>query len=108
MEYYYYIALDISAVLFIIIAIIKKKPLLWILLFCLSLIPFIALFHGAIYSIFHGSGLVGDYGGIESGLFVIVIYFIYQWYIYLPSFILLIVSFYKSFIKKQKKINKKI
>ena len=97
---HYGIALFISIVLFAIIAVIKRKSLLWILLLCLVSIPFIALLSGAIYSVFNGSGLVGDSGGIISGLFVIVICFVYQWYIYIPSLILLIISFYKVFLKK--------
>ena len=100
MYYYYFNALVISIVVFVIIVVIKKKPLLWISLFCLALIPLIALLLGAIYSMFDGSGLVGDSGGITSGLFAIVIYFIYQWYIYVPSLILGIISYRKVFLKK--------
>lgn len=100
MYYYYSIALVISIVIFVIIAKIKRKSLLWILLLSLALLPFIALLFGAVYSIFNGSGLVGDSGGLDSGLFVIMLYFVYQWYIYVPSLILIIISFYKVFLKK--------
>ena len=100
MYYHYSVSLVISLVVFLIIAGIKRKSLLWILLLSLSLLPFIALLSGAVYSIINGSGLVGDSGGIDSGLFAIIICFVFQWYIYIPSLILLIVSFYKVFLKK--------
>ena len=72
----------------------------------ISLIPFIAMLSGAIYSVFNGSGLVGDSGGIDSGLFIIVICFYTQWYIYIPAMLLLFVSFYKAFIKQEKDARK--
>lgn len=100
MYYHYSVSLVISLVVFLIIAGIKRKSLLWILLLSLSLLPFISLLSASVYSVFNGSGLVGDSGGIDSGLFVIIICFVFQWYIYIPSLILLIVSFYKVFLKK--------
>ena len=100
MDYHYRIALTIAIIIFSIILTIKRKRVLWIFLLCLGLLPFIAMLSGAIYSTFNGTGLVGDSGGIESGLFVIIGCFIYQWYIYIPIFVLLIISLYKVFIKR--------
>ena len=79
---------------------IKRKPLLWIASLSLALLPYITLLLGAIYSVFNGSGLVGDSGGIGSGGFVIVIYLWYFWYIYIPALLLIVVSFCKVFIEK--------
>ena len=100
--YYYGFSAIISTIIFIIILVIRRKPLLWIFLFCLALIPFIALLFAGVNSMLYGSGLVGDSGGIESGLFAIVMLFLLQWYIYIPSSVLLITSFYQTFIKTRK------
>lgn len=106
MIYHYRTAIILCSILFLITFFIKRKPLLWILLVNISLIPFIAMLSGAIYSVFNGSGLVGDSGGIDSGLFIIVICFYTQWYIYIPAMLLLLVSFYKAFIKREKDAGK--
>ena len=102
MNYHYEIGINISIILLIILLVLKKKPLLWTILLCLATIPFSALISGAIYSTINGSGLVGDIGGIDSGLFVIVIWVTEQWYIFIPSLVLLIISFYKVFIRKRR------
>ena len=100
MIYHFRTAFFICLIVFAIVFLIKRKPLLWIASLSLALLPYITLLSGAIYSVFNGSGLVGDSGGIESGGFVIVIYLWYFWYIYIPALLLIVVSFYKVFIEK--------
>ena len=101
MYYFYLFALIISIILFVIISLIKKKRYLWIFFFSLALVPFIGVLLGSLYSFFEGTGLVGDYGGFKSALFVIVITLIYQWYFFIPAFIVLCISIYNLFIKKE-------
>ena len=100
MEEYYGISIVISIILFLVISIIKKKRIIWIFLLCIALLPIIAMLASAIYSAFNGSGLVGDSGGNDSAYLVIILLFAYRWYIYIPSLILLIFSFYYAFLKK--------
>ena len=82
---------------------IKKKDYFWNLLISIGILPFVALIFISVYSTLNGSGLVGDTGGIESGLFAIITLLLYFWYIYIGAIILLIFSI----IKKKKNINKK-
>ena len=102
MYYYFGIGFFVSVVLFLLIAGIKNKNILWIFLFCLGIFPLIGLLTNAVYSIFYGSGLEGDKGGIFSGLLVIVFYISLQWYIYVPSIALTTISFNRAFLKEKK------
>lgn len=92
----------ISIIIFIIITIKIKRNIIWIFLLCTSLIPLLFLLFTAVYATFNGSGLVGDYGGIDSGLLIIVLCFVFRWYIFIPDFILFCLSLYKIFFKKYK------
>lgn len=82
---------------------IKKKDYFWNLLISIGILPFVALIFISIYSSLNGSGLVGDKGGIDSGLFAIVVSLVYFWYVYIGAIILLIFSI----IKKKKNIDEK-
>ena len=82
---------------------IKKKDYFWNLLISIGILPFVALIFISVYSTLNGSGLVGDTGGIESGLLASITLLLYFWYIYIGAIILLIFSI----IKKKKNINKK-
>lgn len=82
---------------------IKKKNYFWNLLISIGILPFVALIFILIYSTFNGSGLVGDIGGIGSGLFALIVSLLYFWYIYIGAIILLTFSI----IKKKKNINEK-
>ena len=82
---------------------LKKKDYFWNLLISIGILPFVSLISTSIYSILNGSGLVGDKGGIDSGIFVIGVSLLYFWYIYIGALILL--GF--SIIKKKKNINEK-
>lgn len=92
MEYHLGIALIISIIIFIVIWRIKKKPLLWIFLLCLSLIPFIVLLSGTIYL-----ALAGLYSDI---LFAIILFLSFFWYIYILAFFLALISFCRVFLRK--------
>ena len=82
---------------------IKKKDYFWNLLISIGVLPFVALIFIFVHSTLHGSGLVGDTGGTDSGLFAIIVSLLYFWYIYIGAIILLIFSI----IKKKKNINEK-
>ncbi len=97
MLYSYLESIPICIITFCILN-IKKKDYFWNFLISIGLIPFFALILMSIYSTFHGTGLVGDNGGIFSGLFSIVVSLLYLWYVYVGAIILLNFS-----IKKKKK-----
>lgn len=102
---YLYILLTFGiliAIYFILNCKIENKK--WNFLFCLGLFPYIYILLGAIYSYINGSDLVGDTGGIDSALFVIVVYIVMLWYIYLPALILIIVSIIKMIKGKNNKL----
>lgn len=86
---------------------IKNKDYFWNLLISIGVLPFVATVFLSIYSMLNGSGLVGDNGGIISGIFAIVVSLTYLWYIYIVAIILLIFSINKKKSKSndKKKIN---
>lgn len=84
---------------------IKKKNYFWNLLISIGILPFVATIFISIYSTLNGSGLVGDNGGINSGLFALVVSLTYCWYIYIVAIILLIFSIKKKKLNDEKKIN---
>lgn len=96
MEFYRIIALIICIFLFLVIALIEKKLLLWIFFFCLSLLPFIELFFIGIIS-FYDEISLSFIERLDWALFTILFYFLFYWYIYIPAFVLLIMSVYKLF-----------
>lgn len=99
MYYHYSVALIISILIFIIIAGIKGKSILWTLLLSLSSLPFLVLLSLVGSSIVYGNDFIGD-SVIKDYCLFVIIFFVYYWYIYIPSFILLLISFYKVFLKK--------
>ena len=101
MGFYYSIALFFGLIIYAMLLKKRREPILWITVFCVSLLPFIVLIMSTISAFFSGSGLVGDDGGIESALFVIVVLCVYMCYVYIPSLILLILSAVKVFGKKK-------
>ena len=74
---------------------IKKKDYFWNLLISIGILPFVALIFISVYSTLNGSGLVGDTGGIESGLLAIITLLLYFWYIYIvqDSFLISMMGF---------------
>lgn len=102
MLYNYLECIPICIILYCVLN-LKKKDYFWNLLISIGILPFVSLIYTSIYSILNGSGLVGDKGGINSGIFVIAVSLLYFWYIYIGALILLIFSI----IKKKKNINEK-
>ena len=74
---------------------LKKKNYLWNLLITIGTLPFIELIMLFFVATFHGSGLVGDQGGITSGIFVCIMLLFGLWYIYAGAIFLLIFSINK-------------
>ncbi len=98
----YYIIQSFFILIIIFLILLKmKKNILWSILLCIGLFPFVYIFLGAIHSYFYGSGLVGDEGGLDSALFVIYLYVLTLWYIYLPAFILFVISIIKLITNKK-------
>lgn len=102
MLYTYLKCIPICIILYCVLN-LKKKEYFWNLLISIGILPFISLIFTSTYSTLNGSGLVGDKGGIDSGIFAIVVSLLYFWYIYIGAIILLIFSI----IKKKKNINEK-
>ena len=94
------VSMIISIILLHILNIKKKKDSLWVIPFGIGILPFVSLLLGALHSVFNGSGLVGDTGGISSGIFVIIASLGIAWYIYIPAVFLVIFSVYKMFKKE--------
>lgn len=94
--------IPISIIIFCVLN-IKKKDYFWNLLISIACLPFLELILASINSTLYGSGLVGDSGGIDSGIFTMIMLLLFFWYIYIGAIILLIFSI----IKKVKNINKK-
>ena len=105
MLYSFFLGIPIVIIIYCVLN-IKKKDYFWNLLISIGILPFVTLIFIFIYSTFHGSGLAGDIGGMVSGLFASIVFFIYFWYIYIGAIILLIFSIIKI-IKKKKNINEK-
>lgn len=82
---------------------IKKKDYFWNILISIGILPFVALVFTSIYSALNGSGLVGDKGGLDSGVFAFVVCLLYFWYVYIGAIALLIFSINK----RKKNINEK-
>ena len=101
MLYSYLEAIPIVIIIYCLLN-IKNKDYFWNLLISIGILPFVALIIISTYSTFNGSGLVGDEGGIDSGLFASVVTFFYFWYIYVGAIILLLFSIKK----KERNINK--
>ena len=78
MLYSYLEAIPIVIIIYCLLN-IKNKDYFWNLLISIGILPFVALIIISTYSTFNGSGLVGDEGGIDSGLFAIVVTFFYFW-----------------------------
>lgn len=102
MSYFYLKPIPVVIIIYCILN-IKKKDYFWNLLISIGILPFVALIFASISSTFKGSGLVGDKGGIASGLFTLIALSLYFWYIHIGALILLIFSI----IKKRKNLNKK-
>lgn len=82
---------------------IKKKDYFWNILISIGILPFVVLIFISIYSALNGSGLVGDKGGFDSGIFAFVVSLLYFWYVYIGAIALLIFSINK----RKKNINEK-
>ena len=92
------LAVILSIILFVIITLKRKKNYVWTIIFSLSLTPLM------FFIILGILALIGDIttGSSSLGSYILVLFLIIQefWYIFLIAFILLIISIYMAFIRK--------
>ena len=95
------ITIILSILIFIILNIKIRKNLIWNFLLSLGLSPFVHLLFMVIWIfLFGGDGFFKLDPGPLSALLVIMLYFAFLWYIYIPALGLVILSINRTEKKK--------